>query len=74
MSKYRVFYGLHFPIIELNTEKAQYLGSFHAVVFRKKGIQNARESTCTRVSFLIKLQAEACYLIKKRNSDTGAVM
>ena len=28
-------------------------------------LQNSQESTCARVSFLIKLQAEACNFIKK---------
>ena len=28
-------------------------------------LQNSQENTCTRVSFLIKLQAEACNFIKK---------
>ena len=28
--------------------------------------QNTQENTCARVSFLIKLQAEACNVIKKR--------
>ena len=27
--------------------------------------QNSQENTCARVSFLIKLQVEACYFIKK---------
>ena len=31
-----------------------------------KILQNSQENTCARVSFLIKLQAKACNLIKKR--------
>ena len=27
--------------------------------------QNSQENTCSRVSFLMKLQAKACYFIKK---------
>ena len=33
-----------------------------------KILQNSQESTCARVSFLIKLQAQACKFIKK---ETG---
>ena len=31
-------------------------------------LQNWKESTCARVSFLIKLQAEACNFMKKKDS------
>ena len=53
---------------------AVFMQWFSVKIVFLKTLQNARENTCTRVSFSIKLQAEACYLIKKRNSDTGAVM
>ena len=33
--------------------------------------QNLQESTCARVSFLIKLEALACKFIKKRDSGTA---
>ena len=35
--------------------------------------QNTQENTCARVSFLIKLQAEACNVIKK-DSGTGVFL
>ena len=34
---------------------------------------NKGENICARVSFLMKLQAEACSFIKKRDSDTGVL-
>ena len=33
--------------------------------------QNSQENTCARVSFLIKLQVEACNFIKKRDPGKG---
>ena len=33
--------------------------------------QNSQESTCARVSFLIKFQPEACNFIKKETNSTG---
>ena len=36
-----------------------------------KNSQNSQESTCARVSFLIKLQAVVCNFTKKRCSGTG---
>ena len=35
--------------------------------------QNSRENTCARVSFLMKLYAEACNVIKKE-TDTGVFL
>ena len=36
--------------------------------------QNSQGNTCARVSFLIKLQAEACNFIKKRDSSAGVFL
>ena len=37
-------------------------------------LQNSQENTCTRVSFLIKLQAMDLQLYQKRDSGTDAFM
>ena len=36
--------------------------------------QNSQENTCTRVSFIIKLQASACNFIKKRDPGIGVFL
>ena len=36
-----------------------------------KILQNSQKNTWARVSFLMKVRAEACNFIKKRNSATG---
>ena len=36
--------------------------------------QNSQENTCARVSFLVKLQAQACNFIEKRDSGTDVFL
>ena len=44
----------------------------------KKGVvrnlQSSQDHTCARVSFLIKLQADACNFTRKRDSGTGVFL
>ena len=59
-------------ILNVRTEAAVQ-GCYVKKVFLKI-LQNSQENTCTRVFFLIKLQALGMQIYEKRDSDTGVFL
>ena len=69
---------MHKENSQIHKEMTETLRSNRPDVFCKKVFleisQNSQKNTCARVSFLIKLGAETCNFIKKKDFGTGVLL